>query len=71
MSITELEKMGYSRTDLKAYVHVRGFPCIRTQGGGKILIETDGLDEWIKAYQKKVNSAIRKNKKRYYCYNVN
>ena len=51
MSITELSKLGLSRTDLKNYTHVKDFPCQRTKGGGKILVDTHLYSEWLKRYQ--------------------
>ena len=65
MSITELVELGFSRRDLKNYTQLPDFPCVRTQGGGKILVQTDGLDEWIEKYQEKVARAIRINRKTY------
>lgn len=64
MSITELVQMGYSKADLKNYIRIKGFPCIRTQGGGKYLIETDKLDAWIVEYQAKIAKAREINSRR-------
>lgn len=57
MSITELVQMGYSKTDLKNYTRIKDFPCVRTQGGGKYLIQTDKLDSWITEHQAKMAKA--------------
>lgn len=64
MSITELVGLGYSRTDLKAYSQVKDFPCVRTQGGGKILIKTDEVDTWIDEYQSKLIKAREINSRK-------
>ena len=52
MSITELVAMGYSRYDLTCYANAKNSPSIRTIGGGKILFQTDKLEEFIQRLQR-------------------
>ncbi len=52
MSITELVAMGYSRWDLQCYANAKGAPVIRTIGGGKVLFQTDKIEEFIHRLQR-------------------
>lgn len=54
MSITELSKLGYPKSDLKCYVNVLGCPIVKTKGGGKNLIDTDEFPLWLEEHQKKL-----------------
>lgn len=49
MSITELTQLGYSRSMLNQWVHIKGFPAFKTskKKKAKWLIDTDKLDDWI------------------------
>lgn len=47
-SISELVKMGYSKDTLYRFVHIKGFPHMRTAGRGKILIDPKEMRRWMK-----------------------
>lgn len=59
MSITELVEMGYSRDTLNDYSRVKDAPIIWTRGGGKILFQTEYLDDFIATVERR-----RLNKRR-------
>lgn len=47
MSITELEALGFSKTELKYAVHARGQNfAVKTHGGGKWKIDTEKFEKW-------------------------
>lgn len=52
MSISELCKVGMSRSKLKQYVHMPKFPAkkLSPSKNSKYLVDTDPLDEWLKRY---------------------
>ena len=50
MSISELADMGFSKYELRKYVHARGCPVIRTPGGGKYKIDTEKFPTWLEEY---------------------
>ncbi len=47
MTISELEKEGFTRDELKNWVHIRGFPAIRNSKKGTWRIDTDLLPIWL------------------------
>ena len=47
MTISELEKEGFTRDELKNWVHIRGFPAIRNNKKGTWRIDTDLLPIWL------------------------
>lgn len=48
MSITELTKLGYSRALLNQWVHIKGFPCFKSDTKrGKYFIRVTDMDKWL------------------------
>ncbi|MCT4544596.1 MAG: hypothetical protein N4A63_13725 [Vallitalea sp.] len=50
MSITELTQLGYSRALLNQWVHIKGFPCFKSNAKrGKYFIRVIDMEKWINA----------------------
>lgn len=53
MSITELIHMGFPKKDFERYVKEPDFPAHKTACGGKWLVHTDDLDDFIQDFGKR------------------
>lgn len=62
MSVTELTQYGYSRDYLNQLANAQGAPVVWTPGGGKVLFDTEKLEEFMKVVNQRVMD--RKKEKR-------